>query len=44
MTTSQERERLKEVYPSKKWTDKVNAMSDSQVHAVFVRLKNQGKM
>lgn len=41
---SRKREALFAVYPSKKWSDKVKAMSDSQVIAVYLRLKAQGKI
>lgn len=39
-----ERELLKKAYPSKKWAAKVDKMSDSQVAAVYLRLKSQGKV
>lgn len=35
------RETLKKMYPNKKWSDKVDGMSDSQVIAVYVRLTEQ---
>jgi len=44
MASNQERELLKKAYPSKKWAEKVNKMSDSQVAAVYLRLKSQGKV
>lgn len=44
MTTTQERELLKRAYPSKKWAEKVDKMADSQVIAVLMRLKAQGKI
>lgn len=41
----QDKRRLvKEVYDSKKWSDRVDKMSDSQVIAVFLRLKSKGKI
>jgi hypothetical protein len=45
---SEERRALLEAYPpasdKKKspWVEKVNKMSDAQVHAFYIRLKNQG--
>lgn len=39
-----ERETLKGVYPSKKWAQRVDKMTDSQVVAVYMRLKLQGKV
>ena len=38
------REELKRVYPSKKWAAKVDKMTESQVVAVYMRLKAQGKI
>ena len=38
------REQLKRAYPSKKWADKVNAMREDQVAAVYIRLKAQNKL
>lgn len=43
-TESKEREALRKAYPSKKWTLKVNKMSDNQVIAIYKRLKLQGKI
>jgi hypothetical protein len=37
------RELVKQVYPTKTWADKVSKMSDSQVTAIYLRLKRQGK-
>lgn len=42
--TSRKREALIGAYPSKKWKDKVIAMSETQVIAVYLRLKAQGKI
>lgn len=39
-----DRERLKKAYPSKKWAEKVDKMSEAQVSAVLLRLKSQGKI
>lgn len=44
MTITQQRELLKAVYKSVKWTRKVDAMSDEQVNAIFFRLQGQGKI
>lgn len=44
MAAKKDRELLKQVYPSKKWAEKVDKMSDSQVVAVMLRLKGQGKL
>ena len=44
MGNNKEREALKAAYPSNKWAQKVNKMSDSQVIAVYMRLKLQGKV
>lgn len=44
MADNKERELLKTVYPSKKWATKVDKMSDSQVVAVYMRLRAQGKL
>lgn len=42
--TIQQREMLKQVYDSKKWAAKVDKMSDSQVFAIFMRLRQQNKL
>lgn len=39
-----ERAALKAVYPGRKWARKVDGMSDSQVQAIYLRLKSQGKL
>jgi len=39
-----QREELKKAYPNKKWAERVDKMSESQVAAVYLRLKNQGKV
>lgn len=39
-----QREELKKIYPSKKWAEKVDKMSESQVAAVYLRLKQQSKV
>lgn len=44
MTIIQQRELLKGVYNSAKWTRKVDAMPDDQVLAIFLRLQQQGRI
>jgi len=44
MTINQRRDNLKTVYPSPKWTHKVDKMSDNQVLAIYLRLQAQGKL
>lgn len=44
MAGNAEREALKKAYQSKQWADKVNKMSNSQVAAVYLRLKQQNKL
>lgn len=41
---SRKREALIAAYPGKSWRKKVTKMSDSQVVAVYLRLKQQGKV
>jgi hypothetical protein len=41
---SAKREALKGAYQGKKWRDKVAAMSDNQVIAVYLRLQAQKKI
>lgn len=38
------REALKKVYTGKEWQKKVNKMPASQVTAIYLRLKKQGKI
>lgn len=38
------REELKKAYPSPKWIEKVKKMTDAQVTAVYLRLKQQNKI
>jgi hypothetical protein len=42
MATNKERDLLKRAYPNPQWAKKVDEMSDSQVVAVYMRLKAQG--
>lgn len=44
MKVDKKREALKGAYPGEKWAEKVNNMSDAQVTATYLRLKNQGKV
>lgn len=44
MTTENQREALKEVYSGVKWHKKVAEMSSAQVNAIFLRLRQQGKV
>jgi len=41
MDQKQVRETLKSMYPNKKWSTKVDDMSDQQAIAVYVRLCSQ---
>lgn len=44
MDISTERELIKKAYPSKTWAKKVDAMASGQIHAIFIRLRNQRKI
>jgi hypothetical protein len=44
MGNNSDRLLLKSAYPNKKWAAKVDKMSDNQVVAVVLRLKQQGKL
>lgn len=45
MSGISKREQIKQAYPhSKTWPAKVDRMTDSQVVAIFFKLKNQGKL
>jgi len=44
MSPQQKREAVANAYPSAKWTSKVQKMADSQVHVIYVRLVNAGKL
>lgn len=44
MDISTERELIKKAYPSKTWASKVDKMGSGQIHAIFIRLKNQKKI
>lgn len=49
-TAAQERQAILDAYPpvsdpeKSPWVRKVKKMSDSQVHAIYIRLKAQGKI
>lgn len=43
-TTQQKREALKGAYPGSSWIQKVTKMSETQVVAVYLNLKKQGKV
>jgi hypothetical protein len=40
-STNDKRNEIKQVYKSKKWAERVEAMSEEQVLAVYLRLKRQ---
>lgn len=42
MNADEERAALKSAYPGEEWQKKVKSMSDSQVVAIYRRLKGQG--
>ena len=44
MNTNQKRQELLKAYDSPKWHDKVKKMSDAQVVAIYLRLKQQNKL
>lgn len=44
MSPAQKREALKKSYPGPKWADKVDKMSDKQVHATYMRLLNNKQL
>ena len=44
MYSWEEREAIKKAYPGPKWATKVNRMAQPQIHAIFVRLRKQGKI
>lgn len=44
MAAKQDRELLKKVYPSKKWAEKVDKMTPSQISSHLSALKNQQKI
>jgi hypothetical protein len=44
MNENEERALIKKAYPSKTWATKVDEMRGGQVHAIYIRLKNQRKI
>ncbi|ASR83345.1 hypothetical protein SEA_MEDIUMFRY_49 [Arthrobacter phage MediumFry] len=44
MTISQKREAVAKAYPGEKWASRVRKMPDEQVHTVYMRLMNAGKL
>lgn len=44
MSIEQMRAELKKVYSGSSWILKVDRMPDYQVHAVYMRMLNQGKL
>lgn len=44
MSPERKRAIISWVYPGDKWLDKVNSMSDAQVHVVYMRLLNNKKL
>lgn len=43
-TESKERLAVSQAYPGEKWAQKVKNMSDTQITAVYLRLKTQGRI
>lgn len=44
MNIAQQREAVKAVYFSPTWVEKVNKMGDSQIVALYLKFKNEGKL
>lgn len=44
MSPEQKRAAVANAYPGAKWSQKVQAMPDAQVHTVYIRLMNAGKL
>ena len=44
MTHERMREKLKMVYPNQTWSDKVDAMDERQVVAIFLSMKEAGRL
>jgi hypothetical protein len=40
----EERQAIKLPYRGRSWATKVNRMTDSQVHAIYIRFKREGKI
>lgn len=43
-TESKERDAVMNAYPGKSWQDKVKRMSDSQIVALYLKFKAQGRI
>lgn len=44
MSPQQKRLAVQQAYPGGAWANKVNAMSDAQIHATYTRLLSAGKL
>ena len=44
MEVYQKREKIKKVYPTETWYNKVNNMPDKQVMAIYFSMKESGKL
>jgi len=44
MGAEMERQAIKKVYPTDKWSAKVDKMSDAQVVAIYLRFKSQKRL
>lgn len=44
MSPEQKRAAIKRVYSSPNWEDKVDKMSDAQVHNIYIRMLNKGEL
>ncbi len=44
MTSVNEREEVKKVYPSESWASRVDNMSEAQITALYLKFKAQGKL
>lgn len=44
MSPEQKRAAVAKAYPGAKWAQKVQTMHDAQVHTVYMRLMNSGKL
>jgi hypothetical protein len=40
----EERKAIKLLYRGPSWATKVNRMTDSQIHAIYIRFKREGKI
>jgi hypothetical protein len=43
-STEAKRQELLKLYPSQKWRDKVIKMSPAQVTAIYIRIRDEGKL